>query len=68
MGFLAYVVFGSVKESSIGPTAVMALMTYSYAKDGGPAYAALLAFLAGIIELVAGLLNLGTLYKLFIFL
>ena len=59
MGLFAYTVFGSVKESSIGPTAVMALMTFSYANEGGPAYAALLAFLAGLLELVAGLLNLG---------
>lgn len=61
MGMFAYTVFGSVKESSIGPTAVMALMTFSYANEGGAAYAALLSFLAGIIELCAGLLNLGKL-------
>jgi len=61
MGVFAYVVLGSVKESSVGPTAVMALMTYSYANEGGPAYAALLTFMAGLIELVAGLLNLGRL-------
>lgn len=60
MGMFAYVIFGSVKESSIGPTAVMSLMTYSYANEGGPGYAALLAFLAGWIELLAGILNLGT--------
>lgn len=60
MGLFAYTVFGSVKESSIGPTAVMALMTFNYANEGGPAYACLLSFLAGLIELVAGLLNLGT--------
>ncbi|XP_046646442.1 sodium-independent sulfate anion transporter-like, partial [Daphnia pulicaria] len=59
MGLFAYTVFGSVKESSIGPTAVMALMTFNYANEGGPAYACLLSFLAGLIELVAGLLNLG---------
>ena len=57
-----YVVLGSVKESSVGPTAVMALMTYSYANEGGPAYAALLCFLAGWIELIAGILNLGILF------
>lgn len=63
MGMFAYTVFGSVKESSIGPTAVMALMTFSYANEGGAAYAALLSFLAGIIELCAGLLNLGFLVE-----
>lgn len=64
MGLFAYTVLGSVKESSIGPTAVMALMTYSYANEGGPAYASLLSFLAGWIELIAGLLNLGTYFVL----
>ena len=59
MGLFAYTVFGSVKESSIGPTAVMALMTFNYANEGGPAYACLLSLLAGVIELIAGLLNLG---------
>lgn len=59
MGLFAYVIFGSVKQSSVGPTAVMSLMTFSYAKQGGPAYAVLLAFLAGWLELAAGLLNLG---------
>lgn len=54
----AYVIFGTVKETSLGPTAVMSLMTFSYASQG-PAYAVLLAFLAGWLELFAGLLNLG---------
>lgn len=47
MGLFAYVFLGSVKESSVGPTAVMSLMTFTYAKQGGPGYAVLLAFLAG---------------------
>ncbi len=34
-------------------------MTFSYASEGGPIYSTLLAFLAGWLELVAGLLNLG---------
>ncbi len=55
----AYVIFGTVKETSLGPTAVMSLMTFSYASQGGPTYAVLLAFLAGWLELFAGLLNLG---------
>ncbi len=67
MGLFAYIVFGSVKETSVGPTAVMALMTFSYANEGGPAYAALLTFLAGLLELAAGLLNLGKLYSIPLF-
>lgn len=59
MGPFLYVLFGTVKELSTGPTAVMALMTFTYASAGGPEYAVLIAFLAGCIELLAGLLNLG---------
>ena len=59
MGLFAYVILGTAKQSSVGPTAVMSLMTFSYASEGGPAYAVLLAFLAGWLELIAGLLNLG---------
>ena len=59
MGPLLYIFLGTVNELSIGPTAIMALMTYSYAHSGGAEYAILLTFLAGFIELVAGLLNLG---------
>ena len=59
MGLFVYAVLGTVKEASIGPTAVLSLMTFRYASEGGPAYAALLAFLTGLIELVAGILNLG---------
>ena len=59
MGVFMYVILGTVKEASVGPTAVMSLMTFSYANEGGPAYAALLCFLAGWIELFAGILNLG---------
>lgn len=44
----------------MGPTAVMALMTHQYVQLGGAPYAIVLSFLAGCIELLAGLLNLGT--------
>lgn len=59
MGLFVYVLLGTAKDSSVGPTAVMSLMTFSYANQGGPAYAALLAFMAGWLELAAGILNLG---------
>ena len=37
----------------------MSLMTLPYVALGGPAYAILLAFLSGCVELLAGFLNLG---------
>ncbi|XP_069957501.1 sodium-independent sulfate anion transporter-like [Cherax quadricarinatus] len=54
-----YFLLGSTSELSIGPTAIMSLMTYQYTGQGGGDYAVLLTFMAGIIELVAGIVNLG---------
>ena len=56
-GFL-YALFGTTKEVTIGPTAVNALMSYNYA---GPSVirALTLAFFCGLIEIAAGVLNLG---------
>ena len=58
MGCFVYCVFGSSKDITIGPTAIMALMTGVHAKYG-PDYAVLLAFLSGLIILACGLLQLG---------
>ena len=58
MGCFVYIVFGSSKDITIGPTAIMALMTGQYAQYG-PEYAILLAFISGIIILLCGLLRLG---------
>jgi len=58
MGCFAYCIFGSTKDITIGPTAIMALMTGVHAQLG-PDYAVLLAFLSGLIILSCGLLRLG---------
>ncbi|XP_024946996.1 sodium-independent sulfate anion transporter isoform X2 [Cephus cinctus] len=57
-GFI-YVVFGTVKEVSIGATSLMALLTIQYTSDMPVDFVLLLTFLAGCIELAMGLLNLG---------
>ena len=63
-----YLFFGSSKDITVGPTAIMALMTAQYAAKEqldahglpiGPYYAVLLAFLSGVIILVFGILRLG---------
>ncbi|KAG8179869.1 hypothetical protein JTE90_007049 [Oedothorax gibbosus] len=59
MGSFMYAVFGTCKDLVIGPTSVMALMTAQYVQMGGPAYAALLAFLSGCLQLLLGVFNLG---------
>ena len=58
-GPIIYAVFGSVKQITMGPTAVMALMTFQYTSKGGAPYAIVLSFLAGCLEFIAGVLNLG---------
>ncbi|KZS20140.1 Sodium-independent sulfate anion transporter [Daphnia magna] len=60
MGCLVYALLGSTHAITIGPTALMALVTYdSGATLMGPEAAVLLAFLTGCIVLLLGLLNFG---------
>lgn len=54
-----YVFFGTIKEVSIGPTSLMALLTLQYTRDKPPEYAVVLAFMAGCVELLMGILRLG---------
>ncbi|XP_003740509.1 sodium-independent sulfate anion transporter [Galendromus occidentalis] len=59
MGSFVYIFVGSAKDLTIGPTAIMCIMTSQYTKFGGPTYAVLLALLSGVVQLLLGLLNLG---------
>lgn len=61
MGSFVYVVFGTIKEVSIGPTSLMALLAVEYTQDLPVEFMILLAFLAGCVEFIMGLLNLGKL-------
>ncbi|XP_012263281.2 sodium-independent sulfate anion transporter-like isoform X2 [Athalia rosae] len=62
-GSLVYIAMGTCKEVNIGPSALLSLLTYTYAK-GVPEYAVLLCFLSGCITLALGLLRLGFLVEL----
>ncbi|XP_011860503.1 PREDICTED: sodium-independent sulfate anion transporter-like [Vollenhovia emeryi] len=57
-GFL-YVIFGTTKEVSIGPSSLMALLTLQYTRDMPQDFVILLCFLAGCVEFLMGVLNLG---------
>lgn len=57
-GFL-YSIFGTIKEVSIGPSSLMALVTLQYTRDMPIEFVVLLCFLAGCVELLMGVLNLG---------
>lgn len=59
MGSFVYAFFGSVKEITIAPTAIMALMVQHIVLELGPAGAILSSFLSGCIALLLGLLNFG---------
>ncbi|GLV44591.1 uncharacterized protein CBL_13477 [Carabus blaptoides fortunei] len=61
MGCFVYAIFGSVREITIGPTALMALMTYQQVIGRGPEFAVLLCFLSGIVQLLMSVLHLGVL-------
>ncbi|VVC90078.1 unnamed protein product, partial [Leptidea sinapis] len=59
MACFVYTVFGSVKDSAIGPTAIAAILTRENLHGLGPEFAVLLAFLSGCVELIMGILQLG---------
>ncbi|EFN65713.1 Sodium-independent sulfate anion transporter [Camponotus floridanus] len=57
-GFL-YIFFGTIKEVSIGPSSLMALVTLQYTRDMPIDFMVLLCFLAGCVEFLMGIFNLG---------
>nr|XP_024214091.1 sodium-independent sulfate anion transporter isoform X3 [Halyomorpha halys] len=63
MGCFAYFFLGSCKDITIGPTAIMALMTQEHVQAHGPDFAILLTFLTGIIIFSLGVLRLGFLVE-----
>src|SRR6218665_3323626 len=59
MGCFIYTLLGSCKDMAVGPTSILAMIVLPYAMIGGPQYSILLAFLSGVLQLIAGILNLG---------
>lgn len=57
-GFL-YVIFGTIKEVSIGPSSLMALLTLQFTRDMPVDFVVLLCFLVGCVEFLMGILHLG---------
>ncbi|XP_008053385.1 sodium-independent sulfate anion transporter [Carlito syrichta] len=58
MGCFVYFFLGTSRDVTLGPTAIMSLLVSFYTFHE-PAYAVLLAFLSGCIQLVMGVLHLG---------
>ncbi|XP_037073844.1 sodium-independent sulfate anion transporter-like [Pollicipes pollicipes] len=61
---LCYALLGTTDAVSIGPTAVMSLLTAEFA-GGDPQLSVLLAFFTGVVVLTAGLVRLGFLVDFF---
>ncbi|EFN81292.1 sodium-independent sulfate anion transporter [Harpegnathos saltator] len=61
-GSFVYIIFGTCREVNIGPTALISLLTWTYAR-GIPEYAALLCFLSGCVTILLGILRLGFLVE-----
>ncbi|XP_044575966.1 sodium-independent sulfate anion transporter-like isoform X2 [Cotesia glomerata] len=59
LGGFIYLIFGTIKEVSIGATSLMSLVTVEYTRDMPVDFVILLCFLAGCTELLMGLMNLG---------
>ncbi|KAK9885157.1 hypothetical protein WA026_010668 [Henosepilachna vigintioctopunctata] len=59
VGSYVYVFFGSIKQVSIGPTSLLAMLSASYLRGYSADYYIFLSFLAGCVELTMGILNLG---------
>ncbi|XP_054282885.1 sodium-independent sulfate anion transporter-like [Macrosteles quadrilineatus] len=59
LGAFMYIFLGSCKDVPMGPTAICSLLTYTTLKNLGPAYATLLCFLSGVIQLLMGIAGLG---------
>lgn len=61
VGCFVYAIFGSCKDITIGPTALMALMTYQQTFGRNVDFAILLCFLSGCVQLLMGVFHLGVL-------
>ncbi|KAL5274003.1 SLC26A11.2 family protein [Megaselia abdita] len=63
MSCFIYIFFGSCKDITIGPTAIMALMIQTHVNGYNEDFAILAAFLTGFVIFGMGLLNLGVLVQ-----
>ncbi|XP_064550331.1 sodium-independent sulfate anion transporter isoform X2 [Drosophila montana] len=59
IGSIIYVFFGTIPQVSIGPTSLMAIMTLQFCADKPVQMVIVLAFLAGLVELLMGIFQLG---------
>lgn len=59
MGCFVYLIFGSTKEVTVGPTAIMALLSQQHVAKLGNDIAVLICFLSGSVITAMGIFHLG---------
>lgn len=59
MGCFAYCIFGTSKDITLGPTAIMSLIVSAYGRPEIPAFVIFLTLFSGLIQLVMGILKIG---------
>lgn len=59
MGSLVYVMLGTVREVSIGPTSLMSIVTISYTYEKPIEYVFIMTFVCGWVEFLMGVFKLG---------
>ncbi|VVC96684.1 unnamed protein product [Leptidea sinapis] len=62
-GGFVYGVMGTVPQINIGPTALLSLLTFTYTNGTNPDFAILLCFIGGVVQLIAGVAQLGFLVE-----
>lgn len=59
MGSIVYILLGTVKEVSIGPTSLMSIITVSYTYEKPIEYVFIMTFICGCVEMLMGIFRLG---------
>ncbi|XP_052766037.1 sodium-independent sulfate anion transporter-like isoform X2 [Mya arenaria] len=62
MGCFVYTLLGTSKDITLGPTAIMSLMTAAFASSpipNDPTYALILTLVCGVVQFLMGVLHLG---------
>lgn len=67
MGPFVYAIMGTSPQVNLGPSALLSLLTFTYTNGTNSDFAILLCFMAGVVQLIAGIAQLGksicTLYQ-----
>lgn len=63
MGPFVYAIMGTSPQVNLGPSALLSLLTFTYTNGTNSDFAILLCFMAGVVQLIAGIAQLGFLVE-----